>query len=180
MDECTVRSTTTDDSSKELDNDNAPTVVELKSSSGNVVSDEEYKDVNEATESIKELNGLKSNDLDKQMHEAESQLNDLSLNDKKDSLSKRTDDGSEDEYYDVTSDGSNVDSELSSHEEEHKSADENDEVLNEDWEDDEPQQKQPDNEDELNREDQLDKSKDEREQGDGEVSGQRSDYYFFF
>lgn len=160
MDECTVKSTTAGDSSKEqLD---AEPTVDLKSSGG-VVSDEEYKDVNDES---KELNGLKSDE--KQLAEAESQLNDLSLNDKKDSLSKRTDDGSEDEYYDVTSDGSNVDSELSSHEEEHKSADE--QVPHRDWameedEDDEPQQA---DKDELNEK--LDKSKDEREQGDGEVS----------
>ena len=131
MDECTVKSTTTADSSKELD-DNAPTVIDLKTSSTNVVSDEEYKDVNEVNDSIKELNGLKSHDLGRPCNIA-----DPCSNDKKDSLSKRTDeDGSEDEYYDVTCDGSNVDSELSSHEEEHKSAD--DEVLN-DWENDEAQ-----------------------------------------
>lgn len=168
MDEC--RSTTTVDSSKELDAAAVPTVDNLKSTSANVVSDEEYKDVNEANDGIKELNGLKSDDLSKKIGDAESQLNDLSLNDKKESLSKRTDeDGSEDEYYDVTSDGSNVDSELSSHEEEHKSADEHDEAPNNDWEDDDqPLEQQQDNEeeDELN----LDKSKDEREQGDGEVS----------
>lgn len=69
----------------------------------------------------------------------------------------------------MTSDGSNVDSELSSHEEEHKSAD--DEVLN-DWENDEAQkhEQQLNDEDELNLENKLDNNKDEREQGDGEVS----------
>lgn len=87
----------------------------------------------------------------------DNELNKLSLNDKTTSKQRLEDDSEEDEFYDITSDNSNVDSEESSPSlSEHKSLNE----LN--------------NDNELNlNENKLNKSEDEcdeREQGDGEVS----------
>lgn len=165
MDECTVQNSTEDSFKEPNEQTDKVESVELKS-----INDDEFKDVNEINETTKELNGLKSTELNKQIEETENQLNDLSLTDKKDLTSKRTDeDASEDEYYDVTSDGSNVDSELSSlHENEklkHKSLN-NDDVLDLNDVNNEIEH----NTDEINLESKLDKSGDEREQGDGEVS----------
>lgn len=137
MDECTVRS---DDSSKELKEQVEKSTVDLKS-----LNDDEFKDVNDDLQ----------NGLNKAIEETESQLNDLSLNDK----SKRVceDDASEDEYYDVTSDGSNVDSETSS-------------IA--DVEEDRPVviEKLINDDEQIDNEEKVNKSADEREQGDGEVS----------
>lgn len=138
MDECKVDVKNADDCSKESLKDDKTTLNSKN-------NDEEFKDLEDSND----LNGH----TDKNLEEVENQLNDLSLNNK---TSKRLDDDAseeEEEYYDITSDNSNVDSEeLSSLPDQHKSLNElnNVEIINDDLED------------------KLHKSEDEREQGDGE------------
>ena len=140
MDECTVRSDKSTDLKELVDK------ADLRSS-----NDDEFKDVNEDLQ----------NGLTKAVDETESQLNDLTLNDK----AKRVeDDASEDEYYDVTSDGSNSETSSVVDIDEHKSDDKADEQLP-----DEPDEhrEEPQTVEDENK---LDKTDNEREQGDGEVN----------
>lgn len=119
---------------------------------------------NDESKNLEDRNAEELNDepVNKNLKEVENQLNNLNLNDKRTQSKQRIDDdASEDEYFDITSDNSNADSE------ELSSLPENKPKLNNvDNLDDE----------ELNLK-KLNKSEnDERELGDGEVSR----FFFYF